>query len=163
MASRAEAEGLLRHARSELAHAENGAERALARRGAVVPITWGQAHLDFVALRHEVCEGEPLLGADVLGDDGLGNLDRVGLRRVLAHGDAGLAHDAGSPAATGLDQQLVTLVVDLQSLGEARAERLADDAAGLVQHLVEIVAAQGELAEGGQRLLAGLPSGCDQP
>ncbi len=51
LASLAEAEGLLRHARSELAHAEHGAERALARKGAVVPITWGQARLDFVASR----------------------------------------------------------------------------------------------------------------
>ncbi len=59
----------------------------------------GHVHqgLDAVLL-HELGEGEPLLLVDVLGDDGLPELDGVGLRRVLAQGKALVTDDAGAPA-----------------------------------------------------------------
>jgi hypothetical protein len=62
LTSLAQAEGLLTHARRELACAEEGARQALARQGAVVPITWRQARLDFVASRANLDRLEDQLG-----------------------------------------------------------------------------------------------------
>jgi hypothetical protein len=62
LTSLSRAEGLLTHARRELACAEEGARQALARQGAVVPITWRQARLDFVASRANLDRLEDQLG-----------------------------------------------------------------------------------------------------
>lgn len=45
------------------------------------------------------------------------------------------------------------VLVDLQDFGEVRPERLANEAAGFGQHLVQVLAAQGEVAEAGEHPL----------
>ena len=96
---------------------------------------------------------EAVLLADVPGDDGLAGLDREGLGGVLAHGQAQPADDAGLPADARAHEERPALLLDLQDLGALRAERLAHEAAGLRQDLVEVLAAQGELAEVGEHPL----------
>ena len=57
------------------------------------------------------------------------------------------ADHARLPADPGADEQGPAVRLALHDLGEVGAERLADEAAGLVQDLVEVVGAEGELAE----------------
>ena len=104
-------------------------------------------------LLQEVGELEAVLLGDVPRDDGAAGLDRVGLGRPLAHRQAHLPDDAGPPADPGPHEQAPPVRLDLHDLGKVRPERLADEAAGFGQHLVQVLAAQGEVAELGEDLL----------
>ena len=65
------------------------------------------------------------------------------------------ADHAGLPADAGADEQGPAVGLALHDLGEVGAERPADEAAGLVQDRVEVVGAEGELAELRERGLLG--------
>ena len=88
--------------------------------------------------------------------------ERVRGRGVLLGADRELADHARLPADAGADEQGAAVGLALHDLGEVGAERAADEAAGLVQDRVEVVGAEGELAElrehgllGQQLLVAG--------
>src|SRR3954471_5185896 len=59
-----------------------------------------------------------------------------------------------SPAMSAPSQEVVAAALDLKDFGAFRPERLAHEAAGLRQDLIEAPAAQGELAEVGEHALA---------
>ena len=88
-------------------------------------------------------------------DDGLAGRERVRRRGVLLGGDLEPADHAGLPADAGADEQGPAVGLALHDLGEVGAERPADEAAGLVEDRVEVVGAEGELAELRERGLLG--------
>jgi len=72
---------------------------------------------------------------------------------VSAQGQALFADDAGPPSDAGLHQSAFAVGLDLQDFCEIGAERLPHEPAGLIQHVLKIVAARGEVAEIGENLL----------
>ena len=65
-----------------------------------------------------------------------------------------MADDAGFPAHARPHQQGVVAVLDLKDLGALRPHRLTDKATDFGQNIIEIVAAQGEVAEIGKHPLS---------
>ena len=98
-------------------------------------------------LDHEPGDPEALLPRQVGRDDRLAGRERVRRRGVLLGGDLEPADHAGFPTDAGADEQGPAVRLALHDLGEVGVERPADEAAGLVQDLVEVVGAEGELAE----------------
>ncbi len=109
---------------------------------------------DHAMVVKELREVEPLLLGDVVGDHRLGRLDGVGFRGSFAQIDPFAAHDTRAPPHAGAHQGGVRGAVDLENLGEVGAERLRDDAASLLEHRLEVVVVQHEVAELGEGVLA---------
>ncbi len=105
-------------------------------------------------LLHEGGNVEPVFLGDVLRDDGLAGPDRIGFRRALVHRQANPSDDVRPPSDPGPQEELLPILLDLEDLGPSRSERLAHQTAGLHEHLVEILRANGEFAEIGEHLLA---------
>lgn len=104
-------------------------------------------------LLHEGRDIEPVLGRDVLGEYGFAQPNGVCLGGALVHRQTNPADDVPLPADPGAQEQFLPALLNFEDLGPARSQRLADEAAGFHQDVVEILRAKGKLAEICQHLL----------
>ena len=108
---------------------------------AVGPPAWQEdRHVrqrDHAGILQERRHLEAALLADVAGDDGLADPDRVGLGGPLVHLQAQVPDDAGIPADARPHEERPAVVHDLENLGAHRPERCAHQATGVRQDLVE--------------------------
>ena len=96
---------------------------------------------------------EAILGFDIGGNDRRAVAQRVAERRIGIGRNDGVANHTRPPADAGAHQQAVPVGARFQHLGEFGAQCLADQPAGLVQDVVQVLGFQGELPEAGQHVL----------
>ena len=101
-------------------------------------------------LDQEVGVAEAGFGGDVGGDHRPTGLQRMAFRGPFRGLGARLADHAGWPADAGAHQEGLPVRLHLHHLGEVGAKRLADQAAGFGEDLVQVVGAKGQLAEARQ-------------
>jgi hypothetical protein len=95
----------------------------------------------------EIGVGEALLALDILRDHRLAGFHGIAFGTRFVGSDSHVADNALRPADAGTDQQRYAVGLEFHDLGEAGVAGLADQEAGLMENVVEIVGAEGELAE----------------